>query len=127
MSLPTKHSVALVIRRENLILTTRRPDDELELPGVWGLPAGSFRAGETLEDLIRRIGNDKLGVELLPVRKLAEGEQDRATYRLEMELWETAMRGEPSHSEWRWAALNILEEGRSRGSLCCELALKASA
>ena len=124
MSLPVKRSVAVLIKNESRILAVRRPDDDDELPGVWGLPAGSYRDSETLADLVARIGRDKLGVSLIPVRKLAHGTQTRERYRLEMELWEAEMEGEPQHPAWRWAQSETLQPGESQGSLCCRLALE---
>jgi 8-oxo-dGTP diphosphatase len=115
-----------VVRKGSQVLAIRRPDDD-ELPGIWGLPAGTFRDSETLEDLIRRIGRDKLAVSLTPLRKLAEGAQDRQRYRLEMELWEATMTGTPDDGseeiQWKWTALEGLRQGSERGSLCCRLAL----
>ncbi|PYS35639.1 MAG: DNA mismatch repair protein MutT, partial [Acidobacteria bacterium] len=66
--LPLKHSVAVMIVRRDQILAVRRPEDDDELPGIWGLPAATLRGGETVEDVIARIGRDKLGVKLTPVR-----------------------------------------------------------
>jgi ADP-ribose pyrophosphatase YjhB (NUDIX family) len=123
---PVKQSVAVLIRNGDLILAVRRPDDDDELPGIWGLPAGSFRSSETLEDLIQRIGSVKLGASLAPVRKLAEGAQDRPQYRLEMELWEATMAAEPTRSEWKWTTLETLQPGSEQGSLCCKLAFDSS-
>jgi ADP-ribose pyrophosphatase YjhB (NUDIX family) len=123
MSRPAKHAVAVLVRDGDRILAIRRPDDDDELPGVWGLPAGSFRGGETLEDLIRRIGREKLGVLLRPTQKLAAGSQERKHYRLEMELWEAEMEGVPGESQWKWTTLETLAAGRDQGSLCCRLAL----
>ena len=128
MSKPIKHSVAVLIRRGDRVLVLRRPDDDDELPGIWGLPAGSFRHSETLGDLIERIGRDKLGVSLRPLRRLCEGGQDRPTYRLEMELWEVALIGEPggaTSENWKWDSVDLLKPGRDSGSLCCALALKS--
>ena len=65
-----------MIVRGDQILAVRRPEDDDELPGIWGLPAATLR-GETVEDVIARIGRDKLGVKLTPVRLLAFGAQDR--------------------------------------------------
>src|SRR5215510_9522256 len=124
MSLPVKRSVAVLVRQADSILATRRSEDDDELPGVWGLPAGSYRASEGLEDLIQRIGRDKLGVLLIPIRKLAAGRQTRPHYVLEMEVWEAEMSGEPRHPAWRWAAVEVLRHGDSQGSLCCHLALE---
>lgn len=123
MQKPTKHSIAVLIRKDGLILSTRRPENDDELPGVWGLPAGSFQPGESLQDLIARIGDRKLGVQLTAVRKLGEGTQDRPAYRLWMELWEVDMEGVPSHPQSQWTGMEILKAGRDCGSLCCELAL----
>jgi len=108
---------------DDLILSVRRPDNDDELPGVWGLPAGSFRSAESLEDLITRIGRQKLGVALTPIRKLADGAQDRPEYRLQMELWAASMEGTPNHPEFAWSSIEVLREGMAQGSLCCELAV----
>ena len=124
MLIPVKHSVAVAIFKGDQVLSTRRAEDDDELPGIWGLPAGTLRAGETVEDLINRIGTDKLGVELTPVRQINTGKQMRTQYLLEMELWEATMKGVPRHREWRWASVETLREGEKAGSLCCELALR---
>src|SRR6185295_10441564 len=100
--LPVKHSVAVMIFRGNQIFSICRPPDDDELPGIWGLPAGTAQGAETVEDIIARIGRNKLGVTLTPLRLLATGAQDRAQYRLEMELWEVDMEGTPTYSEWQW-------------------------
>ena len=119
-----KYSAAVLVRQNDKILTVRRPDDEEELPGIWGLPAGSYREGETLNDLVRRIGRDKLGVGLTPIRVLTKGRQERTKYVLEMELVEGGMDGIPTHPNWLWASPGGLHEGQRRGSLCCDLTLR---
>jgi hypothetical protein len=124
MSKPVKHSVAVSIHKGDEILVIRRAADDDELPGIWGLPAGTYREGEQLQDLIARIGRDKLGVRLTAIRLNGSGTQERAQYRLEMELWETLMEGTPSHPEWRWAKPEVLRPGAQSGSLCCELVLR---
>lgn len=124
VSLRVKHSVAVLVRGGSRILSVRRPEDDDELPGVWGVPAGTFKELETLEALVERIGRDKLGAGLRPVRKLATGYQDRPGYRLEMELWEAEMDGLPTRREWKWCAPDVLIPGRDEGSLCCELVLE---
>ena len=124
MSKPRKHSVAVVISKDDSILAIRRPDDDDELPGIWGLPAGTCRSQETVQDVIVRIGREKLGLELKPERQLASGSQDRPGYLLYMELWEVSMTGTPSHPNWRWVPVGFLCAGAAAGSLCCQLALK---
>src|SRR5262245_33622098 len=113
-----------MITRGDEILSIRRPADETELPGVWGLPAGTVRGTETVADVIARIGHEKLGAKLTPIRKLSFGTQDRPKYRLEMELWEVSMEGTPQYGEWQWASVDILFAGMTQGSLCCELAIQ---
>ena len=124
MLIPVKRSLAVAIFNGDQVLSTHRPDNDDELPGVWGLPAGTVKAGETTEDLIKRIGKDKLGVELTPIRLIIAGKQMRPQYLLEMKLWEATMKGVPKHPEWRWAPIDSLLQGVDSGSLCCELALK---
>ena len=126
VSKPSKRSVAVLVRKGPLILAVRRAENDDELPGVWGLPAGSFIGSETLDDLISRIGRQKLGAVLTPVRKLAEGTQDRPFYRLNMELWEVSMEGTPSHPAFQWAEVDLFKIGGKLGSLCCELALEVA-
>jgi ADP-ribose pyrophosphatase YjhB (NUDIX family) len=118
-----KRSIALLIRSEEKFLSVRRADNDDELPGVWGLPAGSFRGTETLNDLVMRIVRDKLGVVLKPGRKLAHGRQERPQYILDMELWEAEIAsGTITHEAWQWATPEILISGALQGSLCCRLA-----
>ena len=124
MSKPVKHSVAVLVANGDSILVIRRPDDDDELPGIWGLPAGTCRNLETVEDVIVRIGREKLGVELAPLRLLASGSQVRSAYVLNMELWQASMSGVPRYPQWQWAAVDLLRAGAAAGSLCCELAIK---
>ncbi len=124
MSRPVKHSVAVLVFNGDSILAIRRPEDDDELPGIWGLPAGTCRDNETVRDVIIRIGRDKLGVALVPCRPLASGTQDRPRYQLNMELWEASMSGIPKYPEWQWASVDLLRPGAAAGSLCCDLAIK---
>ena len=123
-SLRTKHSVAVLIRKGTEVLAIRRPDDDDELPGIWGLPAGTCRDRESSGDLVRRIGREKLSVDLVPLRVLASGSQVRETYSITMDLVECSMTGEPRCREWKWTPWSILEDGEAAGSLCCQLALR---
>jgi len=127
VSRPIKRSIAVLIRNGDLIFSVRRPDNDDELPGVWGLPAGTFRNSESVEELIARIGQQKLGVTLVPIRKLTEGTQDRPAYRLQMELWEVSMEGTPKHPAYQWSRVDVLKAGVTLGSLCCELAVSLDA
>ena len=150
-----KESVALVIARplppgraggENLAISpwllVQRRDDDPELGGIWGLPAGSLLPGESTDELIHRIGRLKLGVDLSPKDLLVTGEIPRPAYRLKMALFETTISagrprvhapvsdaapagvGEPDvspYADWKWADPRVLRPGAAAGSLCCAL------
>lgn len=137
-----KHSVAVVIedpqRDDGLILAVKRPSDDPELPGIWGLPATTLRTGESWEDAVRRVGSDKLGVDLEPSGELHEGTQERPGYLLHMKLFGGRIeRGRPrvrrsgghatQYTDWKWAQPDELEEGALQGSLCCKLMLASPA
>jgi ADP-ribose pyrophosphatase YjhB (NUDIX family) len=134
-----KHSIALVIPHPfdaKQLLAVLRPADDDELPNVWGLPAGSVRPGETPENTVRRVGRDKLALELGVTGVLAVGEQVRPDYTLTMTLYQARiLRGEPVlppahnssvtyYADWRWDIPESLRDGALKGSLCCQLALQ---
>lgn len=115
-------------------LLVRRPDDDEDLPGVWGLPAGTRGPGETDRELVRRIGQEKLALEVEPGGAVASGSAVRPGYRLDMHLWTAeivggdprvdladAPAGVTRYAAWRWDDPAALEEGARRGSLCCRL------
>ena len=117
-------------------LTVRRPDDDPDLPGVWGLPAGSCRAGESVGDLVRRIGRDKLGIETADLGCVGKGDGVRGARPLSMRLHAAKLGpGEPrvpqlvpgvtQYVEWAWNSPEALRAGAAKGSLCCRLALRA--
>ena len=134
-----QRAVALVVHCPDdagLLLAVRRPDDDAELPGLWGLPAATLREHETFEDAARRVGETKLGVDVEPGGVAAQGTQQRPAYLLEMALLTARLRDpaqsprllEPSgpstaYAAWRWAPPDVLEEAAQRGSLCCRLLL----
>ncbi len=135
-----KHSVALAIRSEarpGKVLFVRRPDDDAEFPGMWGLPAASCRLGETHEDAALRVGDQKLGARLVLGERLARGRQRRGEYLLLMSLYEARLEeGEPQlqtagesegvtlYTDWRWGNPDELLESAAQGSLCSQLLLE---
>lgn len=135
-SKPVREAVSYVIYKpgsEDEFLIVLRPEDDPDLPGVWGLPAGSKREGESWEGAVLRAGMEKLGVELRILRVLAEGEAEREGYTLRMRLYEAATAaggprvpgpfGETQYEAWRWGVGRDVQEAASRGSLCCRLYL----
>ena len=122
-----KRSVSVVIEGPEGLLLVRRPDDDEDLPGVWGLPAVSLGAGESEEDAVRRAGRDKLGVELEPVEPVGrEGS---------MTDWEARiLAGRPAvpqpgphtqYVELRFGEVTELRPAARDGSLCCRALLRA--
>ena len=139
-----RRAVAAAVRRDDgLVLAVLRPGDPgEELPGGWGLPAVTLRDGESPEDGVRRVGREKLGVELTPLRSTAEGEQRREGYTLRMTVYEASIVGTPgegtpslpprsaSGGGTRYVAIDWLPAASFRaaaeaGSLCCRLFLAA--
>ena len=135
----TVRAIAVVIpnpRDHSLLLTVRRPDDDEDLPGAWGLPATTVRPHESDADSATRLGETKLGSPLTLGALIAEGRQPRPGKELSMRLYSASMpataptlptvagqRGVTYYADWRWAPKSALEDGAERGSLCCALAL----
>jgi 8-oxo-dGTP diphosphatase len=122
-----KRSVSLVIERPEGLLLVRRPDDDEDLPGAWGLPAATLAGGESEEDAVRRAGRDKLGVEVRPLRAVG---QDGFMTGWDAEL----VSGEPAvpqpgphtqYAELRWGDPSELVPAARRGSLCSRVLLRA--
>lgn len=97
---PVRRAISIALERParpGELLLVRRPLDDPDLPGAWGLPAGSLRPGETWVEAVVRAGTEKLGVELEVGAELRRGTATRADYTLEMTLFEAAIaRGAPS-------------------------------
>jgi 8-oxo-dGTP diphosphatase len=134
---PQKRSISIVIAApegERLLLV-RRPTDDESLPGVWGLPAASLADGESEEDAVRRVGRNKLGVELRPVRELGDARAERPGYEHHMRTFEVeVLAGVPSvpqpfgatqYDAWRWGDAAELKPAAREGSLCSQALLRA--
>ena len=132
---PLKRSVSLVIEGPAGVLLVRRPDDDESLPGLWGLPAGSLREGESERDALLRVGREKLGVEVEPLRQVGQEEADRPSYRIAMSNWAArVVAGEPSvrhagegtqYVDWRWGGPDELVPAARAGSVCARVLLRA--
>jgi ADP-ribose pyrophosphatase YjhB (NUDIX family) len=125
--------VVVVENREGKILSVRRPEDDEELPGMWGLPATSAEENEGMEEAFRRVGTEKLGVELKKEEFIARDMTERANYILVGEEHYCSISGEPEvdreapgtqYTEWKWAEPEILKEAAGNGSLCCQIFLE---
>ena len=132
---PLKQSISLVIEGPDGLLLVRRPPDDEDLPGLWGLPAASLEEGESEEEAVRRAGRSKLGVEVRPLRPLGEATAQRAANRTRMRDWEAEIvSGDPSvpqrgvgtqYDELRWGDPAELVPAARAGSLCCRILLRS--
>ncbi len=127
-----------MIETSGRVLLVKRPLEDAELPGVWGLPACSLEAEERWRQAARRCARVKLGVRLKAVEPAGEGRQERSDYALHMRLFSAALApgetpkvpqpgaGMTQYSAWRWAskaeAAGVFKKGAGQGSLCCALA-----
>jgi len=116
-----------VIEGPEGLLLVRRPDDDEDLPGVWGLPALSLEPGESEQHGVRRAGHDKLGVEVEPLERVG---RDRT-----MTDWKARIvSGEPAvpqagphtqYAELRFGKPSELVPAARLGSLCSRVLLRA--
>ena len=117
------------------MLAVRRPPDDDDLPDAWGLPAGSLREGESERDALLRVGREKLGVEVEPVRQVGKAQDDRPGYRIAMSDWAArVVAGEPAvpqggegtqYVDWRWGDPEELMPAARAGSVCARVLLRA--
>ena len=119
--------MSLVIEGPEGLLLVRRPDDDEDLPGVWGLPAATLAQGESEEDAVRRAGRDKLGVEVRPLR--AVGVDGFMTdWQAELVSGKPAVPQPGPHTQYaelRWGEPSQLVPAARRGSLCSRVLLRA--
>lgn len=130
-----KYAVSFVIPDEDgeRFLIVKRPEDDADLPGYWGLPATSVTEQERYEAAVERAGREKLGVNLEITGFMGRGNIERDDELLHMELLETGiMIGTPSvpqsgdgtqYTDWRWGTATDLKDAARNGSLCCNLYL----
>ena len=71
----------------SLLLTVRRPDNDEDLPGVWGLPATSLKDDDPIDAAAHRPGTRKLGANVTLNAIIAKGSQERATQNLSIHLY----------------------------------------
>ena len=138
----TTHAIAVVIANpldDSLILVVRRPYDDVDLPGIWGLPATAIKQGESPDTAANRIAALKLGGKMTLGVMIAEGTQERTTQHLVMSLYKATLDSlspelpDPTmkiddityYIGWKWAPVESLLAGAELGSLCCQLALQS--
>lgn len=80
-----KYGIAIILRsghRPGEYLIVRRPSDDADLAGSWGLPAITLKPDESPEDGARRVCKEKPGCSAEPIRFLGAMHQERNSYNL---------------------------------------------
>jgi len=73
--------VAVILKNEkNEFLVVKRPENDPDLRGNWGLPAVTMQPGELPEEAARRVCQEKLNCEAEPTRFLGIMFQKRNSY-----------------------------------------------
>ena len=83
MSKQIKYVVAIALKKKansDEFLVVKRPDDDPDLGGHWGLPAASTKDGELPEQAAQRVCKEKLGCEATAVRFMGLMYQKRNSY-----------------------------------------------
>ena len=133
-----KSAVAFVIynKDKTKILTVQRPENDEDLPNVWGLPAGSLKDKESFEEAVLRSGKEKLGVKLKIIKLINEGKLERDKIVLHMKEYEVAIEeGKPNvpqkvsgitqYQKLNWSSPEKLKDAAQEGSLCSRLYLSS--
>lgn len=98
-------SVAIIRDSENRIFIQQRSREAM-LGGLWEFPGGKVEEGESAEDACIREVKEEIGLEVLPIRKLAAIDHAYSHFRITLHAFEcllTAMGTEPqtdSPSAW---------------------------
>ena len=134
---PVKESIAFYwTDAQGRFSAVKRSDDDESLPGVWGLPGGSLREGETPEQTVIRAGRDKLGIVVKPQRSVGDDTQDRGSYTLHLTEFEVELiSGKPhlanadntvSHyADFQMSnEPDLLQEAAREGSSCSRIFLR---
>jgi NUDIX domain. len=132
-----KYSVSVILREkigDERFLVVKRPYEDKEHPGMWGLPAISFSPPETPESAVIRLGLEKLSCLIVPYSFLGAFYQERPGYKLILFLYEAYLKeGYPDvkkgkrgtvYIEQLWTNdYKILLPIAKKGSACCQLFL----
>lgn len=85
---PIKHAVSVVIENDKgQTLFALRSPNKSEYPLVWSLPSHFVNNNEGLEETVIRVGQNKLGVTLEPIKLLNEGYGERPEFKLFMHVF----------------------------------------
>ncbi|WP_105317136.1 NUDIX hydrolase [Thermus tenuipuniceus] len=130
---PLKRAVALAAWSEEGLLLVKRPEEDPEFGGAWGLPAVSLVEGEGLEEVAFRVAQEKLQAEVAAARPVACGIEERPAYTLELWVLEARLLttprlpepkpGKTFYTAFRFGKPEELRGAARVGSLCSRLYL----
>lgn len=139
MSKQTKYVVAVILKNKtnsDQFLVVKRPDDDPDLAGHWGLPAATMKPGELPEQAAKRICKEKLSCEAKALRFVGLMFQKRNSYDIflmdiEMELTDgqepnvhTATTENTAYTDQKWTTdLEDLRASANGGSCCSSIFL----
>lgn len=125
---PIRHAISVVIQNENNeTLFALRSANEPSYPLTWSLPSHYVKENETPEETVKRIGKNKLGVELGLAELLNEGTSDRGDFILFMhDYLAKIVSGEPQVMSEHYERLKWSEPTTQLRSMdtmgdCCRL------
>jgi ADP-ribose pyrophosphatase YjhB (NUDIX family) len=137
MSKLTKYSLAVVLKNgKDEFLAVKRPEDDIDHAGHWGLPAVSLMPGELPEQAALRTCREKLGCEAKAERFLGIMHQKRNAYDIFLMDVEMTLTGNEqpdiakaktegtAYIDQKWATNpEILLESAKAGSCCSTIFL----
>jgi A/G-specific adenine glycosylase len=111
---PHERVTAAVIRnRQGQMLVVQRPARGL-LASLWKLPGGIVKRGETLEEGLKRIVREELGIRILVGEALASVNHAYTHFRITLQAFRCTRRSGRPHAlacqDWRWASPDDLED-----------------
>jgi 8-oxo-dGTP diphosphatase len=105
--------VAAIIRRNGLVLITRRPNN-VHLAGLWEFPGGKVEADESLQTALTREIREELGVEIEVLAERFHIQHDYPTRSVELHFFEARIvTGEPKPldvADIRWVRPGDLDQ-----------------
>lgn len=132
-----KNAVFYVIKnpknREEFLIV-KKPENDEDLPNVWGLPSGSVKKTETFQEAAIRQAKNKLNIQVKIIGFVGRGNIERENFILHGEEFLCEItEGNPEinkeaegtiYDEWKWGTLADLQEAAQNGSLCSNILLK---
>ena len=112
-AIPHRQAAAAVIRNsKGMLLVVQRPTSGL-LASLWKLPGGFIKAGEDIENSLRRSVKEELGISIRPGKHLASVNHAYTHFRITLQAYECRLlKGTPKPigcQNWRWASLSDLK------------------